>query len=133
MSFTPFIAKSVAAKSVLAAAAVAAALGLSAPANAKVNLDVNVGLGSYGYYDSGYPVYPVEPVYHPVHGGYSYDDSFTSCSEGRDVVRWAGFRHVQPLNCGGRRLTYRARQDGETFIVKVSRRSGEIVSVLPAY
>lgn len=116
------------AKTLIAAAAIATAATLAAPAQAGTHIDLNVGLGGFSSYPAyDYPAYPVydAPVYHHGWG--------VSCEEGRQSVKWAGFRHVRPLSCGGKRLTYQARKHGDTFIVKVSRRSGDIVSVMAAY
>jgi hypothetical protein len=130
-------------KTLIAAAAVAVlAAGASAPANAKVHVDLFVG--GYnpgynpGYYEPSYPVYDggyrprrhhrddYEPA--PVYQSYG-----VSCEEGRDNVRDSGFYKVRALNCDGKRYTYKARRDGNPYIVRVSRRSGEIVSVQEAY
>jgi hypothetical protein len=126
-------------KTLIAAAAVAVlAAGISAPANAKVHVDLFVGGLNPGYYDPGYPVY--EPAPRPRrHHNYDYEpepvyQSYgVSCEEGRDNVRDSGFYKVRAVNCDGRRYTYKARRDGNPYIVRVSRRSGEIVSVQDAY
>jgi hypothetical protein len=117
-------------KTLIAAAAVSAiAFGASAPANAKVNVDLYVGGFAPGYYEPAYPVY---------NGGYDEDyrphrrhhEAYgISCEDGRQAVKYSGFRKVRPLDCSGRRYTYRARQNGDTFIVKVSARNGNIISV----
>jgi len=128
-------------KTLIAAAAfVAIAAGVSAPANAKVNVDLFIG--GYnpgynpGYYEPGYPVYDggyrrhhnydYEPA--PVYQSYGI-----SCEEGRDQVRDSGFRKVRAVNCNGKRYTYKARRNGNPYIVRVSRRSGDIVSVQEAW
>ncbi len=126
------------AKTLIAAAAVATlATAVSAPANAKVNVDLYVGGFDPGYYEPSYPVYdaPRRPRYNdydyepaPVYQRYGI-----SCEEGRDYVRDSGFRKVRAINCGGKRFTYKARRDGNPYIVRVSRRNGEIISVQPAY
>jgi hypothetical protein len=123
-------------KTLFAAAAVAATAAISTiPAEAKKKVDVDIFFGvdpGYGYYDPGYGYY--DP---PVRPRPRYDDDYSyrgiSCEQGRQEVRYSGFRKVRALDCDGRRYTYRARRDGEVFIVKVSRRSGDIVSVQPAY
>jgi hypothetical protein len=122
-------------KTLIAAAAVSAiAFGASAPAQAKVNVDLYFGGFAPGYY---------EPAY-PVHNG-GYDEEYRprrrhhvesygiSCEDGRDAVRSSGFRKVRAINCSGKRYTYKARQHGDTFIVKVSRRNGNIISVQETY
>lgn len=118
------------AKTLFAAAALTAAVAATAPAHAGVDVDLNVGMGGF---EGGYAGYAPYPVY----DGYGYERPRArwgvSCDDGRDQVRWAGFRRVVPLDCGGRRLTYQARRHGGTFIVQVSRRSGDIVSVREMY
>jgi hypothetical protein len=123
-------------KSILALGAVAAlATVASAPAQAKVNIDLYVGGGGYapGYYDPS----PSYPVYDNGHrrdgGGYGYRDYGISCEDGIDEVRYAGYRKVRPVDCSGKRYTYKARRDGEQFIIRVSRRNGNIVSVEQAW
>lgn len=116
------------AKSLIAAAAVAVSVaGFSATqANAGVDVDVTIGGGFYPGHYGGYPVYPVyeEPVYH------SWG---VSCFEGKQIVRSAGFRKVQPKDCSGRRFSYFARKHGDSFIVRVSRKTGNIISVSEVY
>lgn len=125
------------AKFLIAAAAVATvAASASAPANAKVNVDLYLGGFGPGYYEPAYPVYDggrgiddgnyAEPRRR--HGGYGI-----SCEQGRDEVRYSGFRKVRALDCSGRRYTYKARKNGQPVIVKVSRRSGDIISVERAW
>lgn len=126
-------------KTLIAAAAVSAiAFGASAPANAKVNVDLYLGGFGPGYYEPAYPVYE-EPRYEP-----RYEEEYRprrrhhtsygiSCEDGREAVRDSGFRKVRAISCSGKRYTYRARQHGDTFIVKVSRRSGNIISVQETY
>lgn len=115
-------------KTLIAAAAVSAiAFGASAPANAKVNVDLYFGGFGPGYYEPAYPVYE-EPRYVPRRPRY-VESYGVSCEDGRDLVRDSGFRKVRAIDCSGKRYTYRARQNGDTFIVKVSRRSGNIISV----
>jgi hypothetical protein len=113
-------------KSLIAAAVVAAAAATAAPANAKVDVDVYLGLGDGygpGYYAPTYPVYGVH-ARPRAHHGYGI-----SCENGRDEVRDSGFRKVRAVDCSGRHFTYKARRHGDTFIVKVSRRNGDIISV----
>jgi hypothetical protein len=126
-------------KSLFAAAAVAAiAMTASAPAEAK-KLNLDVYIGTPGYYDPGYSVYE-EPVYRPRHEERRYRPRYEeprdygiSCDEGREQVRESGFHRVRAVSCNGRRYTYRARRDGAPYIIRVSRRSGEIISVQEAY
>jgi hypothetical protein len=119
-------------KTLIAAAAVVATVaGFSATAAhaGKPNIDVyvdlggNFGYGGYGYYDSGYPIYD-EPhhVYKPKHWG-------ISCEQGAWSAREAGFRRVRVNECDGRSFTYTGKRHGERFLIKVSRSSGDIISV----
>ena len=116
-------------KTLFAVAAVAATVAVVAPAQAGVKVYFGDGFYGDGYYGGGhnYPVYPVydEPQYHQSYG--------ISCEDGRQQVRYAGFRKVRALDCDGKRYTYRARRYGDTFIVKVNRRDGDIISINPAY
>jgi hypothetical protein len=127
-------------KTLIAAAVAALAFGASAPANAKVHVDLFVGgyNNGYnpGYYEPSYPVYEPAPRRHhyenydpePVYQSYGI-----SCDEGREQVRDSGFRKVRAVNCDGKRYTYTARRNGNSYVVKVSRRSGDIISVQEAY
>jgi hypothetical protein len=118
-------------KTLIAAAAVSAiAFGAASPANAKVNVDLYLGGLGPGYYEPAYPVYE-EPRYE--HRRPRYEYSGISCEDGRDLVRDSGFRKVRAIDCDGKRYSYKARQHGDTFIVKVSRRSGNIISVQQTY
>ncbi len=130
-------------KTFIAAAAVAVlAAGISAPANAKVKVDLFIGGLSPDYYDPGYPVYDngYDGDFRPRrHHNYEYDPAPVyqsygiSCEEGRDQVRESGFYKVRALSCDGKRYTYKGRRDGAKYIVKVSRRNGDIVSVQEVY
>jgi hypothetical protein len=137
-------------KTLIAAAAVAVlAAGISAPANAKVHVDLFVG--GYnpgynpGYYEPSYPVYDggYDGGYRPRHHHNENYDNYDpepvyqsygiSCEEGRDQVRESGFYKVRALSCDGKRYTYKGRRDGTKYIIKVSRRNGDIVSVQEVY
>ena len=131
-------------KTLIAAAAfVAIAAGISAPANAKVNIDLFIG--GYnpgynpGYYEPSYPVYDDDDYRPRRDHDYDYEPAPVyqsygiSCEEGRDQVRDSGFRKVRAVNCSGKRYTYKARRNGNPYIVRVSRRSGDIVSVQQAW
>jgi hypothetical protein len=126
-------------KTIIAAAAVAAlSAGASAPANAKVHVDLFVGGYNPGYYEPSYPVYaPPPPRRHHYEDNYEpepvYQSYGISCEEGKDNVRDSGFRKVRAIDCDGKRYTYKARRDGYRYIVKVSRHSGDIISVQEAY
>ena len=124
-------------KTLIAAAAVTAiAFGVSAPANAKVNVDLYIGGFGPGYYEPAYPVYEEpryyeEEEYRPRRRHYDY--SGISCDDGSQAVRNIGFRKVRPVDCSGRSYTYKARRKGNPFIVKVSSRNGRILSVQEAW
>lgn len=125
-------------KTLIAAAAVAATLAAALPAQqaeAKTNFDVNVGIGAgYGYgggyaYGDGYGYgYGGQPYYHHAHGGYGA----ISCERGARIVRWNGFRGVQPVDCSLPRYNYVAWRHGEQFMVTVNG-GGAIVRVRPSY
>ena len=114
-------------KPTLAAAAVVGAFAVAPAAQAGTDIDLYLGFGDapWGYHDTG--VY-VEPGYggHFGHGHYGHR---ISCWEGKQRVKWAGFRKVQPLDCDGRRYSYRAKKHGEWFLVTVNSRRGHIVDV----
>ena len=110
-------------KSLIAAAAVAASLTALAPvqqAQAKVNVDINLGFGGgfypgYGYGGGYYPVY--EPHY----GG-------ISCKKGRKIVDWSGFHNVHAFDCSAPVYQYKAWKNGHKYRVKVSM-NGNIIGV----
>lgn len=123
-------------KSLIAVAALATVAGAAAaPANAKVNVYLGVGGFGPGYYEPAYP------VYQPHHYRPYYDEVYVqphhnygvSCQDGAEAVRDSGFYKVRAVDCGGKRLKYRARRDGDSYIVSVSRRSGDVVSVQQAW
>lgn len=125
-------------KTLIAAAAVSAiAFGASAPANAKVNVDLYVGGFGPGYYEPAYPVYE-EPRYYDDEPRYErrrprYESYRISCDDGSQAVRNIGFRKVRPIDCSGRSYTYKARRHGNPFVVKVSSRNGRVISVQEAW
>ena len=100
-------------KTLIAAAAVSAiAFGASAPANAKVNIDLYVGGFGPGYYEPAYPVYEEPRHYEPryEHRRRRHEYSGISCEDGSQAVRDVGFRKVRALNCSGKRFTYAAKR-----------------------
>jgi hypothetical protein len=119
-------------KSLIAAAAIAGTtLTAAATAEAKPKFDIYVDLGD-GYSDAGYGYgdghgYD-EGGYGRGHGGWRI-----SCGEGREKVRWAGFRKVRPIDCDGRTYQYKARKHGDWFVVTVKSKNGRIVNVDPLY
>jgi hypothetical protein len=123
-------------KTLIAAAAVSAiAFGASAPANAKVNVDLYIGGFGPGYYEPAYPVYEEPRYYEPryEHRRPRYESYRISCDDGSQAVRDVGFRKVRPIDCSGRSYTYKARRHGNPFVVKVSSRSGRVISVQEAW
>jgi hypothetical protein len=97
-------------------------------AQAGTNVDVTIG-------ESWYPAhyYPDYPVHYPNYPGYDDEDEddydYITCQQGRRVVRQYGFRQVTALRCGGEVYKYRALQHYRAWIVRVSARSGQIISV----
>jgi hypothetical protein len=84
-----------------------------------------------GDYQNPYPGYD---------DGDDYDDDDDeqdqiSCQEGRQVVRQAGFRRVQPLRCSGDTYRYRAFRRGKIWTVRLDSWSGRIISarIIRAY
>ncbi len=121
-------------KSLIATAAVAASLTVLAPvekAEARVNVDINLGLGGGYYPDYGYGGY--YPVIDPgFGGGYGDDYGGISCHKGKKIVRWAGFRNVQPINCSAPVYKYKAWKFGNPYRVKVNIH-GDIIQVKPLF
>lgn len=111
-------------KSLAAAAALATTI-VAVPAtqaDAKTQVDVDIYFGSgyggwargHGYGRGGY-----RPVARP-HG--------MSCHKGENVVRWAGFRNVQPIDCRAPVYHYKARKFGHPYRVRVNP-AGNITNV----
>jgi hypothetical protein len=134
-------------KSLIAVAALASVLSFastSAQADPRITFGIGIGSGfgdpypAYGYGD-GFPGdYPPPPFYgrHRRHHIIDYPpppERFgISCSEGRSVVREAGYEGVRAYRCGGPTYGYRAWRDGERYQVQVNR-NGDIVSERPVY
>jgi len=74
---------------------------------------------------AAYPVhyYPDYPVY--------YDYDYIPCSLGRRIVRAHGFNRVKVLRCGGEVYKYQALRRYRPWIIRVSARSGRIISARP--
>ncbi len=116
-------------KSLIATAAVAASLTVLAPvekAEAKVNVDINLGLGGGYYPDYGYGGY--YPVIDPGYGG-GYG---ISCHKGKKIVKWAGFHNVHPVDCSAPVYKYKAWKFGNPYRVKVNVH-GDIIQVKPLF
>ena len=117
-------------KSLIAAAAVAASLTALAPvqqAQAKVNVDINLGFGG-GVYPGYYPDYGYGGGYYPVIDPY-YGGGI-SCNKGKKIVKWAGFHNVHAFDCGAPVYQYKAWKFGNPYKVKVNM-SGDIIKVKP--
>ena len=115
------------AKTLIAAAAVVSSLVALAPEQAKAGSDlhigVNLGVGYPGYYPGpGYGWGPAYPVYSP---------STISCHQGKQSVRWSGFKMVTPIDCSAPTYRYRAVKGGNLFRVSVNAFSGNVVKVRP--
>lgn len=111
-------------RTLFAAAAVAAGLVAAAPAQqaeAKVTINVGVGIPGGYYPDYGYGGH--YPVIDPPHYG-------ISCGKGRKIVRWNGFRRVNAVDCSAPVYQYNAWRGGMAYRVKVSS-SGHIIKVRP--
>ncbi len=97
--------------------------------HAGTNVDVAIGVG-------GYPVqyHPGYPSQYPDYGDEDdeqEDYDYISCGEGRRVLRSYGFRYIRVLRCGGEIYSYQAVKRYRPWIVRVSARSGRIISVRP--
>jgi hypothetical protein len=81
--------------------------------------------------------YPDDPVQYPGYRDYDDDDEdeydYISCREGRRIVRRYGFRQVAVTRCGVEVYKYRAVRRNRPWIVRLSARSGRIISARPLY
>ncbi|MGE4251792.1 MAG: hypothetical protein AB7F09_20580 [Parvibaculaceae bacterium] len=100
--------------------AVLVALALQ-PADARADTRIGIGVGGGWYPD---PYEPRYPVYDPDDDEYEY----ISCREGRRIVRDYGFYRVTPTRCGGSVYRYEAVKRDRLWSVRVSARSGRIIS-----
>jgi hypothetical protein len=129
-------------KSILAATAVVATLAAVAPAaeahHKKHHVYLGIGIGEEypGYYDPPPPPPRYRPRPRPVYvepddgyDGYGDDEESyrLSCSEGRRVVRNSGFRDVRAVECDGQNYKYTGYRRGDTWIVMIDSRTGEII------
>lgn len=90
---------------------------IAEPVRADTRIGVTIGGGwAPMYYE------PVDPD-----DGY-VDEDYISCGEGRRIVRDDGFRRVRPVRCGGDIYRYEAVRRDRLWSVRVSARSGRIVS-----
>ncbi len=112
---------------ILAAGGIALLASLAAlPSSSLADTRVGITLGE------GWSPAPYRPVHDPDYDDYDDDDyDYISCSEGRRIVRDYGFRQVRPIRCGDEIYRYRAVKRYQLWSVKVSARSGRIVSARP--
>lgn len=133
------------AKTLIAAATVASVVAFaatSAKANPSISLGIGFGFGGYdsGYYGGGYDD-GYNGEWHPHHQHHwdewqepqPVDDyAGISCSEGRNIVREAGFQHVSAYNCSASVFSYRGWKYGTPYQVRVDSQ-GDVVSERPLY
>ena len=102
-------------KTLIAAAAVATTFAIATPvqqAEAKTNIDINIGLGAGGFYPGYY-----EPGYYPAYG---YGGGYISCKKGRKIVDWSGFHNVHAVDCSLPGYKYTAWKNGHKYMVRVN-------------
>ncbi len=143
-------------KSLIAAGAIAVSLAAFQPTTASAGSDVsfyfgfgngaygfNVGHGGYGSYNGnngygssggnqgyGNQGYGNQGYGNQGYGnqGYGNQNHRLSCREARRNLRHEyGFRRIRPIDCEGRRYTFRARRDGCVWRIKVDAYTGEIL------
>ena len=102
--------------------ALLAAWGLQ-PVDAKADTTIGIGVGG-GWYPGPYE--PGYPAYDPGDDDDDYD--YISCREGRRILRDYGFYRVRPTRCGGEVYRYEAVKRDRVWSVRVSARSGRIIS-----
>jgi hypothetical protein len=114
----------------VAAAILGAATAATTAAKADVDVYLNVG-GPFGDEYDPDRHFLGDPRYYP---NYRHRDRHRiSCWQGKERVQWAGFRRVRAVDCDGARFSYKARRNGDSFIISVNSRSGRIVSVREIY
>jgi hypothetical protein len=123
--------------------AAAIALGAGA-ADARTKLRIGVGIGDdctlYGdcYYGGGYGIYDGDDGfyrrrYRPRYDDHDDDYGRLSCGEARRILRRQGWYRLRPDDCSGHRYRFTGWHDGEPFSIRVSARSGRVISVRPFY
>ena len=119
------------AKSLLTAAVVATAFAVLPAQQAAAHTQVGIGVG-FGY--GGGPGYGGYPGYG--YGGYGDGDYYDagyggiSCWKGKEILRWQGFKNVQPYDCSPTVYKYKAWKYGTPYRVRVNWQ-GYITSVRP--
>lgn len=108
----------------LLVSAAAAGLFLVQPQTASAGVVVDVTIGSNPYY------YPVQ--YDSPGSSYHYDEDEDeedriTCSEGRRIVRRAGYRQVRTTSCYGDIYRYRAVRGGFLWRISVESDTGDII------
>ena len=120
------------AKTLIVTAAVALSIAGFSASQANADSNVHVGFGvQIGSPDFFFGGGTIRHNAYPVYTDYSDYNSGVSCSEGRWVVKSAGYKKVTTDECNGKRFTYIGKKYGDYFAVQVSRWSGNIVSVSP--
>jgi hypothetical protein len=116
---------------VLLVSAAVSGLLLAQPQTASAGTTVDVSIGSSPYYypvqyDGGYPDYSSPgPSYHDDYG--DENDEQITCSEGRRIVRHAGYRAVRTISCEGDIYRYRAVRGGYLWRISVESETGDII------
>jgi hypothetical protein len=108
-------------KTTIAAAFISIATLTAVPAQA-AGINVEIGFGNPGYGWS-----------HPGYGAGHYDHGRRHAHRlSREEVRWmlrdSGYRHIRFFDDHGPIYQLRARRHGDTFMLVVSKRTGEILS-----
>ena len=121
-------------------AGVALFAGLSSTADAKVHVNVYLGVpyydyqvgpgymynDNYGWYDPGYS----RPGYGMGYGTPGYfmpgNRGRISCNQARRIVLRNGFRNVMTQECDGRTYTFIAVRQGHQILVFVNSRTGAV-------
>ena len=113
---------------VLLVSAAASSLLLAQPQTASAGTTIDVSIGSSPYY------YPVQYGGSPDYSAPSYHDDYDeddedriTCSEGRRIVRRAGYRAVRTISCYGDIYRYRAVRGRFLWRISVESDTGDII------
>jgi hypothetical protein len=113
----------------LGAVAVTMMAAVLVAASAEAKTKIHLGIGTPGYY---YDPYYDPPAYYDDDYSYGYVTSYRryriSCGEAKEMLRDRGYYRVRTRDCEGRSYSFLATKRGVPFIVRVSARSGEIIS-----
>ena len=121
------------AKTMIAASALAATLTAAAhmeQAAAKTNIGINLNIGTPGWNNDGYGYYGYAPMPHRRH--IRYYEPVMSCGEGARVLKYNGFRAIEPVDCSLPRYHYMAWKNHDQYLVTVNG-SGMIINTRLAY